>query len=707
VGLLLTTCGFLIVVLLTNSRHAVELLKRDYLQEVVESTAREVSQVTRDAQQVLRAQQVRIATGVYATSDPLVLAKALATALQAVSSLEWASYGEAASGRFAGANRLSTGELILNVSDPREARGLPREFNAATLTPYVRMPPPKPYDPRTREWFRRAVEHKGAIVWMPPYEFAEGGMGITCAAAVVDDAGQIRGVVTTDTTLRGIAEYLQKIKVAEHGIAVIVEPSGRILAGGAGTGRDAAQRAVEAWTRGRSSLATPGSEIRSADIHVRQAVWNVVMRRFAPGPGLDWHLVVAVPEDDFMGPIHANRRAAIAIAIAGLLIAVAAGFLLASGIARSLARATHDLDRLAQFDMEGTTPPTSMLAEIARLQGAVNRVKASLRSFSRYAPEEIVRDVVVSGREAMLSGEQREVSVLFSDLRGFTAFAERMAPERVVAILNDHFDLQVAIIARYGGFVVDFLGDCVFAVFGAPAADSGHVERAVACGIEMQRARLTRNDENRARGWPPLEMGVGVNTGPAVVGNMGSRRRIKYGVVGHVVNVAARVETFTVGGQVLATEATRNALGERLVAEGPIEVEGKGVGAAVRVWDVHGLAGTTPYELPAPDSELTPLAAPLEARLRLLTGKAVDAQAHPARLLRLGAAGAELTADVPLALFGGLQLLVPRDDGALEELDAKVVRAAKTSGGPTVVRFTGLDWDTRARLEALAHPEAA
>jgi adenylate cyclase len=87
----------------------------------------------------------------------------------------------------------------------------------------------------------------------------------------------------------------------------------------------------------------------------------------------------------------------------------------------------------------------------------------------------------------------------------------------------------------------------------------------------MQRAGATQNEQNRARGWPPMVMGVGIDTGAAVVGNMGSPHRIKYGVVGNIVNVAAWIETFTVGGQVLVSDATRQALGDRLVADGPFE----------------------------------------------------------------------------------------------------------------------------------------
>jgi adenylate cyclase len=301
----------------------------------------------------------------------------------------------------------------------------------------------------------------------------------------------------------------------------------------------------------------------------------------------------------------------------------------------------------------------------------------------------------------MLSGNRRDVTVLFSDLRGFTKFAERLAPEEVVAILNDHFELLVAILAGHGGFVVDFLGDAVFAVFGALEPQADPVESAVACAIEMQRARAARNEENRQRGWPPMEMGVGIDTGAAVVGNMGSLRRIKYGVVGHVVNVAARIETFTVGGQVLVSDAVRQALGERLIADGPLEVAGKGVSETLRLWEVLALRGETMRVLPAAVRDLVVLESPLEAGVRLVHGKQVDPQVHAARLVRLGATGAELESRAALAMFGALQILVSMEPALA--VDGKVVELAERGGvASALIRFTGLDWDAQARIDAFA-----
>jgi adenylate cyclase len=196
-------------------------------------------------------------------------------------------------------------------------------------------------------------------------------------------------------------------------------------------------------------------------------------------------------------------------------------------------------------------------------------------------------------------------------------------------------------------------------------------------------------------------MGVGIDTGAAVVGNMGSLRRIKYGVVGHVVNVAARIETFTVGGQVLVSEGVRATLGDRLVAEGPLEVEGKGVSAALRMWEVLALRGATTRVLPDPVRELAVLEPPLEAGVRLIHGKQVDAHVHPARLRRLGATGVELESKAALGIFGALQLLLSTQPALA--VDGKVVELTERDGvARALIRFTGVDWDTQARIERFA-----
>jgi class 3 adenylate cyclase len=714
IGLLVVTAGTLAVFGLVKEQQSFEVLKQAYLEQVADAAVREVSRLPRLAETVLRAHHALAERGLLPLHDPAALARMFAGVLQQTRDLAWLSYGDQRTGFFAGANWVGGRELVINLSDPRRDRGVPREFRVADpgeLTPFVRDPPlTASYDPRTRPWYRRAVESPTAIVWMPPYRFAEGVTGITAALAVrAPRRGGLRGVLTADFALDGMDRFLRSLKVVHRGEVLLFATSGEYLAGTSSTGRALVEQARRTWDwEPDGGSAEIGWTVRSGGVAYGGVNYDVMVRRFHPGSRLDWAVAVFVPEDQIMGAVYANRQATIVISVVGLILAVAVGIVVSTGIARSLGGVAGELDRLARFAIRDTPLKDSVLKEIWSLQQAVGRVKASLRSFARYAPEEIVRDVVVSGREAMLSGEQREVTVLFGDLRGFTGLSEKTRPDEVVAMLNDHFDVLSSLVAKHDGFVVDFLGDSLFAVFGAPAAASDHAARAVACAIEMQVVRQARDAVNRARGWPPMEIGVGINTGPAIVGNMGSPRRIKYGVVGHTVNLAARIETFTVGGQVLVSQSTQSALGTRLLTGGPLEAEGKGVEGAIRMWDVRGLRGDVVLDLPSPVHDLIALPRPLPAHVRLIHGKRVGAQIHPAELVRLGATGAGLRPTVALTLFEAVQVFLRWEDGGSAALDGQVIAAPEAPGDDVVVvRFSGLDWDTRTRLTALARREAA
>ena len=705
VGLLVVTCGVLLGYGLARGARNIETLKGEYLDQVADTSVREVARMPQIAAQVLRVQRYRIETGFYRLSDPMSVARAFAGALETDPDILWVSYSEAATGRFMGARRVHGDELVVNLSDPRIDRGVPREYRADTGDAFIRQQSPtEPYEPRVRDWYRRGVAGAGSLVWTAPYTFSEGVNGITAAMAVTDARGRVQGVLTVDFSLAGLENFLARIRIARRGIVTLFDGSGAFVAGSAGPGREAAARAIQ------TARLRPPAAGRSAraEVEIGGEAWDIVARSVAVGPGLEWIVAAAVPDADFMGPVYATRRNAVAMLLIFVGLAVIVGFVLANGIARSLQRASGALERAARFDLGGVRETRSRIREVAQLEDAVGRVSASLRSFARYAPEEIVRDIVLQGREAILSGERRDVTVLFSDLRGFTAFSERLRPEEVVAILNDHCELLVGIIAQHRGFVVDFLGDALFAVFNAPAHAADHVEHAVACAIEIQRARATRNEDHRACGWPPLEMGIGIDTGSAVVGNMGSLRRIKYGVVAPMVNAAARIETFTVGGQTLVSDAVRTVLGERLVVEGPLEVEGKGLKAALRLWQIIALRGETTLVMPSVARDLVGLACPLNASVRLFVDKQLDPEIHAARVHRLGAGGAELTTKAPLAIFSTVHVHLPAlaaTGGA--DVDGKIIAVGERDGVTTaLVSFTGVGWDTRDQLDALARRPA-
>ena len=233
---------------------------------------------------------------------------------------------------------------------------------------------------------------------------------------------------------------------------------------------------------------------------------------------------------------------------------------------------------------------------VRQLVGEVGRRNEFIRSvFGRYLTDDIVETLLDSPEGLKLGGERREITILMADIRGFTKLSSHLEPEKVVTLVNNFLSEMTRVIISRGGTIDEFIGDAVLALFGAPRAMEGHVEKAVACALEMQEAMQAVNDLNRKSGLPELATGIGINTGEVIVGNIGSEQRAKYGVVGHNVNFAARVESYTDGGQILVSDRTLEACAGLLETRGEMTVRPKGFDEDVRIHDICGIGG--PYQI--------------------------------------------------------------------------------------------------------------
>jgi adenylate cyclase len=178
-----------------------------------------------------------------------------------------------------------------------------------------------------------------------------------------------------------------------------------------------------------------------------------------------------------------------------------------------------------------------------------------------------------------------------SDVRNFTTMSEKLAPEKVVDALNTHLGMMTNIIMKYGGSIDNFVGDAIVAVFGVPLVKPDDAARAVACAVEMQNAMAAVNAANGNKELPPLEMGIGLNTGEVVAGNIGSDLRVKYSVIGNPVNIAARLESLASGGQIFASDATFAEIRDIVRTAGHLNVKVKGISGTVPVYEISGIDG--------------------------------------------------------------------------------------------------------------------
>lgn len=300
-------------------------------------------------------------------------------------------------------------------------------------------------------------------------------------------------------------------------------------------------------------------------------------------------------------------------------------------------------------------------------------------TFGRYLSDDIVQEILEKPGGLTLGGQKREVTILMSDLRGFTAMCEHMEPQDVTASLNHYFHEMYEEISRYHGTLIEFLGDGLFIIFGAPLENPHHASDAVAAALGMQSRMEEVNRWNREHGYEPLSMGIGINTGPVILGNIGSDRRTKYGVMGANVNLTGRIESYTTAGEILISPSTRAAVPEELSVKREFPAQPKGVKEELTITQVVGIGA--PYDRYITETEevFTALLAPIAIPFRRIDGKHVAAQTETMQLLSLSENGAVCTGPEDIVLYENLVL----DTGG--ELFAKVV---KKQGNEMTLAFT-------------------
>ena len=326
------------------------------------------------------------------------------------------------------------------------------------------------------------------------------------------------------------------------------------------------------------------------------------------------------------------------------------------------------------------------------------------KTFGRYLTDEVVATLLESPEGLQLGGEHRKITILTSDLRGFTATSERLPPEEVVKILNFYLGYMADVITKYQGTIDEFMGDGILVLFGAPIAREDDPARAVACAIDMQLVMEPINKQIKEWGLTPLEMGIGINTGEVVVGNIGSLKRTKYGVVGSQVNLTYRIESYTTGGQILISGTTFKEVESIIEINDEKEVMPKGVKKPITIYDVGGLGGKYNLFLQKGEEIYLPLKEAISLHYVVLDGKNVGNYLLNGSLVKLSEKEAEIQGinsggNIPPALIN-IKLNFLWDGKESEDVYGKVLDK-KSENGNFYIRFTAKPPDVAAKLEVM------
>jgi adenylate cyclase len=468
--------------------------------------------------------------------------------------------------------------------------------------------PDESFDPRKRPWYIAAQNSKAAIV-TDYYMFASvPQIGLTVARSAGDAKATVFGA---DLTLTSVSRALAKARAsqladARHAEIAVFNSDGRLLAHSDHVAYERLlntsdtpriPRVAEVGGGIMASILARGPHGAPATFHVATtdgAEWLAHVTKLTPAFGERSYVALAVPVDDVLGPLARSARETLLISLGVVLAFLPFVYLAAGAVSAPLRRLTGEVAALQNFDATSMPPVRSSIAEVHELGAALAAAKAMLAAFGKYVPKNLVQQLVGSGEVPQLGGERRSLTVFFSDVRDFTRISEEVRPERLMEFTSEYLEGLVTVILEHHGTVDKFVGDMVMALFGAPLDDAAHAEHAVEAALDMVDALHELNARWQAQGREPLDIGIGINTGPMIAGNIGSEAIMSYTVIGDAVNLGSRLESLNkqYGTRIIISQTTRAALDGRYLIRPLGEVVVKGKSEPVAIFELTGRSTT-------------------------------------------------------------------------------------------------------------------
>ena len=490
------------------------------------------------------------------------------------------------------------------------------------------------YDPRKRPFYAPARQ-AGRQVWTDTYAFWDttattdsnetreipGVSCVTPAFAEVEGKRILTGVIDADFDLYVLCDFFRDLHDEIPGLAFIIEhrsddtyrviahPDAEQLVHTERDGNKVVHRLVETVEgvtdrRVAAFLRQVEKDGPAEDGEVHPTTLEHAGKTYLGGylmlSGDDappWTLCMLLPRSEIMGTVDENNLTTALIAAASLLAALGLGLLLSGRLSGPVRRVAERSASVGRLELDKTPLKRSIIREVDRLVTATNDMTRSLRSFQKYVPADLVRDILDSGERATLGGHAAELTVFFSDIAGFTSIAEALSPPKLVEQLGEYLEAMTEEVRKQEGTVDKYVGDAVMAFWGAPRSLDDHAFRAcrAALGCHARLAELRTQWDAERR--PSIRARIGINTGTMLVGNLGSPTRLDYTVIGEEAQIAERLEGLNkrYGTAIFISASTHRAVEGRVVVRLVDRID-LGAGRVEDVYELVGVSGETPAE---------------------------------------------------------------------------------------------------------------
>jgi len=437
--------------------------------------------------------------------------------------------------------------------------------------------------------------HRARIseVTSPRYDTRTGEETVTLISDLKDESGRTVGRLKVSIRFSYLMQDITQLGWWQSDLACLVDNTGRYLAH------------TEAWMRGRTKLGETDDPLEMKILEeIKEKSFGTALGSGHP-PDLvsgfyrisqaPWIVILFAPGEKILAPIVRFRNY---YALAGI-VCIAFIVVLIRFVGGRMVASIRDISYAAEQVADGNYGKSLLVKsadELGQLAESFNTMVDGLKerdfisnTFGRYVDEEIAKELLSRPEAARLGGEKRQVAILMSDIRGFTLVSESLSPEKVITLLNHYFSHMIVVIQKHQGIIVDFFGDGVLAFFDPldrPIPST--VYRAVQCALEMQNDIKAFNAEMEEESLPQLEMGIGLNAGEVIVGNIGSEIRAKYGIVGSAVNITQRIQSKAKGGEVVISESVYHHLSEEIEIKRSMSTSLKGIQDEVKLFVIDG-----------------------------------------------------------------------------------------------------------------------
>jgi len=426
------------------------------------------------------------------------------------------------------------------------------------------------YDPRVRPWYR-AARKEMALAWSDLYIFSSNRKPGITASIPVNQALETNLVLGADITMESLGQFLENLTFTEGTDIIIYNQNEEIIA---------ANRSDEIYRQeGEDFRPLRLSEIQYPWIYAgyegaldkEEALFRFTSEgdsyfgnriAFPEEKGFHWEILITIPEADILGDIQTTLYINLFISLILLIISLTLLSYLSKKISQPIIALAKETEHIKSFNLSKVQPVESPFREVRILNDSIQSMNKGLMAFQKYVPADIVRQLIQTRKEARLGGERERLTILFSAINGFTQAGERMSPETLFLHLSEYLDQVSKVIMEHRGTIDKYIEDQIMAFWGAPLPNKNHVENALDGALAIQSLISRLNTRWLGEVKPMMDTRIGIHTGSVMVGNVGSRDRMNYTILGHSVNIAKQLEQMnkTYGTDILVSEDTYEAV---------------------------------------------------------------------------------------------------------------------------------------------------